>query len=280
MLRGVKSLKGDAIHATDGLIGKVDEVLFDDAHWTVRYVVVDTGGWLLGRKVLIAPSALGALDWDNHVLNVNITRSQVEHSPDVAANPPVSRQWESEYHDYYGWPYYWSGIGMSSSMPYPGVVFANLSGGSMVFGQPEHPDDKELDAVRDRRDVHLRSSREITGYAIVASDGNLGHVTDFIVDDQTWKICYIAVDTADWWQGKIVLLPPNWIAQAIFPDRTVMVGVTRDQVRNGPEWEPNQPITREFQRELEAYYADRRDSAASNSAVAMAALVDHEAHSR
>jgi uncharacterized protein YrrD len=95
MLREVKRMHGDAIHARDGEIGRVDEILFDDEQWTVRYLIVDTGHWLQGRKVLIAPIALGALEPDRHILNVNLTRDQVEGSPGVDTNEPVSRQWET-----------------------------------------------------------------------------------------------------------------------------------------------------------------------------------------
>jgi hypothetical protein len=250
MLREVKQLHGAVLHASDGEIGEVEEVLFDDAQWTVRYLVVDTGGWLTGRKVLIPPIALGELDWDRRLLNVNLTRDQVEQSPAAETDKPVSRQWEADYYDYYLWPRYWGGSAGSAGTG--GIWFPVPISGSALTPQQEADE-----RARHVGDAHLRSTREVTGYEIVALDGHLGHVDDFLVDDSTWVIRYLAVDTRDWWPGKKVLLPPDWIGPTLWPERTVAlaVTVTRDQVRNGPEWHPHEPISPAFEAELSDYYA-------------------------
>ncbi len=264
MLREVKRLHGAVLHANDGELGKVDEILFDDAQWTVRYLVVDTGGWLFGRKVLIPPSALGVLDWDRNLLNVNLTRDQVEGSPAAETDKPVSRQWETDYYDYYLWPHYWGGVGgwggvgFSGGMALSGVQLSREVGGTLT------PQQEADERARHVGDAHLRSTREVTGYEIVALDGHLGHVDDFLVDDSTWVIRYLAVDTRDWWPGKKVLLPPDWIGPTLWPERIVAVAVkvTRDQVRNGPEWHPHEPISPAFEAELSEYYARQRAGAA------------------
>ena len=242
MLREVKRLRGVALRAQDGEIGSVDEVLFDDKLWTARYLVVDTGGWLPGRMVLIAPAALGLLDWERHVLRINLTRAQVEGSPGAEMHQPVSRQWETDYHDYYGWPYYWDGMDMTGAAWYSGAVL----------------DPADPGPARDPGDVHLRSTREVTGYGITARDGHLGHVEDFLIDDETWKIRYLAVDTRDWWPGKKVLLPLDWIGQVSWPDRTVTAEVTSAQIRGGPEWDPRETISRGFEEQLSRYYDRQR----------------------
>src|ERR1043166_6310368 len=122
MLRSARELRGFGIQATDGEIGHVDQFFFDDAHWTVRYLVVDTGHWLPGRKVLIAPAAIGATDWAGRRLHVRLTRKQVENSPDIDTEKPVSRQQETEYAGYYGWTYRWVGPGPAGPLLYPGIV--------------------------------------------------------------------------------------------------------------------------------------------------------------
>ncbi|MDQ2687426.1 MAG: PRC-barrel domain-containing protein [Armatimonadota bacterium] len=257
MLRELKELHGNALHATDGEIGSVDEVLFDDEHWTVRYLVVNTGDWLRCRRVLIAPSLLGTLDWDQHTLNVGLTRDQVEASPDVDTDAPVSRQWETDYHDHFALPYYWAGPaqwgglgpGIAGMMGDPGALMASGEGDERL-SQPV--------ADEQPQDSHLRSTREVTGYGVVALDGHLGHIDDFIVDDEAWRIRFLAVDTRDWWPGKKVLLPTEWIGRILWPERTVAVEVTRDQVRSGPEWHPHTPITPAFEAELADYYARQR----------------------
>ena len=109
MQNSTKDLKGNAIVATDGDIGKVDDFYFDDKSWTIRYLVADTGNWLLGRKVLLSPIAVGKADFSSGRINVKLTKKQVEESPSIDSDKPVSRQHEAYYHDYYGYPYYWSG---------------------------------------------------------------------------------------------------------------------------------------------------------------------------
>ena len=125
MQKSTKDLKGNTIVATDGDIGKVDDFYFDDKSWTIRYLVADTGNWLLGRKVLISPIALGKADLSRERLNVTLTKKQVEESPSIDTDKPVSRQHEAYYHDYYGYPYYWSGPYLWGPMYYPGLPVAD-----------------------------------------------------------------------------------------------------------------------------------------------------------
>ena len=248
MLRSVKALKGSTIRALDGDLGTVDDFFFDDEQWTVRYLVVDTGGWLLGRKVLISPIALDRSDWDQQLLYVHLTREQVEKSPGVETDKPVSRQWEAGYHNYYGWPYYWGGIGFWGPLWYPGGLAAQPDGGAETWRQ-------EVAArARDDADEHLRSTREVTGYGLHASDGDLGHVEDFILDDRSWAIRYMAADTTDWWTGKKFLLPPEWIDHVSWPGRSVTVELSREQIKNAPEWDPGVMIDRDYEERLCQYY--------------------------
>jgi hypothetical protein len=251
MLREVVQLHGWKINALDGEVGSIDEILFDDAQWTVRYLVVNAGNWLSQKKVLISPMAFGLMDWERHTFNVNLTREQIQKSPDVAANQPVSRQWEADYCNYYGWPYYWGGIGSWGSYWYPDALSAQRIG---IAETPQPTDDR----ITESTDAQLRSTKEMTGYDISAADGLLGHIEDFIVNDETWRISYLAVDTRHWWTGKKVLLPPEWTNQLNWPGRTVTVNVTREQVRNAPKWEPSEPITRSYEDALYSYYAMQR----------------------
>jgi len=121
MLRNITELRGYAILATDGHIGTVDDFYFDDEDWAIRYLVVDTGGWLSGRKVLISPLSLGHPDFVGRLLPVSLTKSQVEHSPDIDTRKPVSRQHEAELFEYYGYPYYWGGAGLWGWVRIPAV---------------------------------------------------------------------------------------------------------------------------------------------------------------
>lgn len=249
MLIETKAMHGCKIHAIDGEIGTIDELLFDDRTWSVRYLIVATGSWLFERKVLIAPASLGLLDWDTCVLSVNLTRDQIENSPDVDTDKPVSRQWENDYYRYYALPYYWGG---SAGW---GQTWAS---GSLVGQLPIEAaqlQDEDGEQSHEHDDPHLRSTKAVAGYKISASDGHIGHVRGFIVDDSTWKIQYLSVNTVDWWPGKKVLLPHGWISSINWPSGVVAIEATRLEVQNVPEWDTDESITSEFEEKLYNYYS-------------------------
>jgi uncharacterized protein YrrD len=233
MLRDAKRLHGFSIHGTDGDVGKIDEVLFDDAHWTVRYLVVETGTWLSHRKVLLSPLAFGRLDWDAQVLSVHLAQAQIESSPNADTDQPVSRQWERSYYRHYTWPYYWGGMSQWGGYLYPDMLFAEATNNAQ---SPEE------EAETDQADSHLRSTKEVRGYHVAAIDGHLGHVEDFLFDDATWRIALLAVDTGDWWPGQTILLPTDWITHVDWLERQVSVSTSRETIRNAPEWDRSTPI--------------------------------------
>jgi hypothetical protein len=247
MLRNVKDLRGYALRATDGVIGRVDDFYFDDEGWAIRYLVVDTGSWLSGRKVLISPIAIGPPDWTTHELPVSLTKAQVEHSPDIDTRRPVSRQHEAEYFGYYGYPYYWGGAGLWGMSAYPGSLTTE--------GRIE----EELKAHRTRAartpdDCHLRSCKAVIGHHIEASDGEIGHVQDLLVDDRTWAIRYLIVDTSNWWGGQHVLVAPQWIEDVGWSEAKVTVDLTRQAVRDAPPYDSAAQLDRQQEQGLYEHY--------------------------
>ena len=235
MLRSTKQLKGYTLRATDGELGKVSDLYFDDQDWTVRYLVADTGGWLTGRLVLISPRSLGTADPTGEALQVSLTQEQIEKSPPTTEDQPVSRQYEAEFHDYYGYPYYWG-------QPYLGAA----AGGAMVSTPAQAPPatvpqgTAPTEAVHERErrgDPHLRSAGEVTGYHIEAMNGDIGHVEDFLVDDESWRIERMVIDTRDWLPGKKVVVSPRDIGEVHWPDRVVRVARRREEIENGPEFD-------------------------------------------
>jgi PRC-barrel domain len=248
MLRSVNDLKGYTIHATDGDVGEVVEFYFDDEEWTIRYVVADTGNWLTGRKVLISPVALGRVDWNSKKLNAAMTREQVQNSPDIDTDKPVSRQHETAYYDYYGYPYYWAGPYLWGPVPYP-ADYPAYAGST-----PSSVEREVAAAEKQQGDVHLRSTNEVTGYYIGASDGDIGHVEDFLIDDENWTIRYMVVDTRNWWPGKKVLVAPDWIKSISWADSKVYVDLSRDSIKNGPEYNPSVPMDRDYEGRLYQHY--------------------------
>ena len=224
MQHSLRSIIGCAIRAMDGDLGKVHEFYFDDATWTIRYLVAETGNWLLGRKVLISPVAMGKLDVKAREFSVNLTCDQVRNSPDIDTERPVFRQHEAQLHEYYQWPQYWEGgyLGTFGITPFP--VFEN----SM---------EKESTPPDGRDDPHLRSTRQVTGYHIHATDGEIGHVDDFIVDDGNWALLNLVLETGTWLSGRKVLIPPAWIKNVNWDDTSVYLDHSRESVKNSPEFD-------------------------------------------
>ena len=242
MRYSVKDLKGYAIGATDGDIGKLDDFYFDDESWTIRYLVAETGNWLLNRKVLISPFAIGKADLSKERLNVTLTKKQVEEIPSIDTDKPVSRQHEASYLDYYGFPYYWGGPSLWGPMPYP-----QLSGATQRRNEEARAEREEAN------DVHLCSANKVTEYHIEATDGGIGHVEDFIIDGETWEIRYMVVDTQNWWPGKQVLVAPQWIDRVSWSDSKVYVDISRETIKNGPEYHP-EALHRKYEETLYDYY--------------------------
>ena len=245
MLTNAKHLKGLQIRAKEGDIGTVDEFYFDDETWAIRYLAVQTGGWLGGRQVLISPFSIVQADWRANRLDVALTKKQLENSPDINTHLPVSRQHEAEYNLYYGYPYYWGG-------PYlwgPALSPVGLA----ISTSPS------TEAIADRigsesADSHLRSSEAVTGYSIEAADGEIGHVDGYVVEDEAWAIRYIEVATRNWWPGKKVLISPAWIERVSWPESRVYTGLSRAAIQGTPEYVESIAITREYENRLYSHY--------------------------
>jgi hypothetical protein len=245
MLSKVKTLRGYKLDSLDGEIGGVKEFYFDDQHWTIRYLVADTGNWVPGRQVLISPHALVAASKVERHIAVDLTRKQIEDSPPLSSEKPVSRQFEDAYYGYYGWPVYWAGPYMWGAYPY--IVRTGIERDEGEGGGGGAPDEKAWDP-------HLRSTQAVTGYHIEAEDGTIGHVDDFIIDDETWAIRYIVIDTKNWWPGKKVLISPRWIERVGWDESKVFVNLSRAAIKQAPEYSEAAMLTREYEAGLHGHY--------------------------
>ena len=228
MLQSIKELYGNKLGASDGDLGHVKDFYFDDQNWAVRYVVADTGSWLPGRQLLLSPHAIGSLHQDGKVLRVKLTRKKIEDSPAIESHKPVSRQHEEEYHRYYGWPAYWLGDGMwgmsgvsvletpAKTLP----VASSAANGS----QPKHAD------------AHLRSAQAVNGYHLQATDGIVGHVCDFMVDDKSWAIGQFVVKVGHRFTGNKVLIPVSKVDRISYDKSAVFVNLTKEAAEKSPAY--------------------------------------------
>ena len=239
MLNKAKTLKGYKLDSLDGEIGKVKEFYFDDQHWVIRYLVADTGNWLPGRQVLISPYALVAVNKGEQHITVDLTKKQIEDSPSLNSDKPVSRQFEETYYGYYGWPMYWSGSYVWGSSPY--LVRDRAKWEKSTQGEKGW-------------DPHLRSTHDASGHHIQATDGEIGHVEDFIIDDVTWAIRYLIIDTKDWWPGKKVIVSPQWIERISWSESKVFVNLLRKTIKQSPEYTDESLLTRAYETGLHRHY--------------------------
>jgi uncharacterized protein YrrD len=240
MLSKVKTLKGYSLETPDGeTIGKVKEFYFDDRHWTIRYLVADTGNWLSGRQVLISPYAMVAVIAEEQHIAINLTKKQIEDSPALNSDKPVSRQFENAYYGYFGWPMYWGGLYSWGDYPY-------------IERDPEKW--REPSKGEKKWDHHLRSTYGVGGYHIQAKDGEIGHVDDFIIDDETWAIRYLVVDTRNWWPGKKVLVSPQWIERVSWDQKKVFINLSCETIKQSPEYTEDSLLTRDYETGLHCHY--------------------------
>jgi len=243
MLDKAKTLKGYTLRSRDGDIGKVKDFYFDDHFWTIRYLVAGTGSWLTGRQVLLSPHALISTNWEADCINVNLTKKQIEDSPSLGSDQPVSRQFEQDYYGNYGWPTYWGGLSMWGAYPY-----------IVREGERDPKSWRETEEIEDKWDPHLRSTNAVSGYKIRTSDGAVGHVEDFIIDEKTWAIRYLVVDTRDFWPGKKVLVATQWIESIDWDQSAVFVNLQSETIKQSPVYTERSLILREYEFLLHQHY--------------------------
>ncbi len=232
MQRNIKSLTGYSMEATDGDIGKVEEFYFEDNTWQIRYLIVKTGNWFLYRKVLIAPQAIVKRDAEPGVFPVNLSKEQIRASPDIDTDKPVSRQQDIQLYGHYAWQRY-GGSGF-----YAGGSAAAMDNAPII----DEKIMKEADANDNRSDddLHLRSTKTIMGYHIRASDGDVGHVSDFIFDDANWQIIYLVVETHNWFGGKKVLIETGTVKEIQWDNSKVIVNISTDAIKDSPVFDESQ----------------------------------------
>jgi hypothetical protein len=240
MLRSLKDLQHYTVMASDGELGRVANFLFDDERWAIRYLVVEPSLFNDGRAVLISPIFFRKADWATHCFHLAMTAERVKASPGVNTDKPVSRQHERDYFRYYGYPYYWGYSGTWGMGAYPGLL--------LPWDAPP------VDAADSPSDVHLRSAREVGRYGVEGSNGGLGGIVDLVVDDATWEIRYLVVDTSHWWFSKKVLVAPQWATRVSWAERKVYLSLSRELVKKSPAWDGLAPVNREYEAHLYDYY--------------------------
>lgn len=248
MLHRIKALHKCTVYANDGVVGTLDRCYFDDDHWAVRYLVVDTGTWLPGREVLIPPLAVADIQESESAIHLAMPRIQIEKSPAVGMTTVPTREQEAMYLTYYGFPLYWEGAGLWGQ--------ESSSAANVVdFDERRLRAASEIQGITAALDViALQDSQNVAGCHLHATDGAIGRVEDFIVEDTSWLIRYLIVDTSNWWMGRRVLIAPQWVTNIDWGRSIVQLALTKDAIKNSPEYDTSQPIDRQYETELYRHY--------------------------
>jgi hypothetical protein len=249
MLRSTKEIIDYKILALDGEIGKVADFYLEEEAWTIRYLVVDLGFWILGRKVLLSPAALGKPDWSSQVFPVTLSKDQIEKSPDIDTHKPISRAHEISLGNYYRWPFYWSQLHSMAAAPIVSPIAVKESDVDRQDERAEIEPDPDESAQ-----YKLRSFLELVNYQVDGLDGSLGQVHDFIVDDDTWIIRYLVLDADELARNKKILISPLWLRSVSYQEESVQIDLSQDSVIHSPDFDPEKPIQRKYEEIIYDYH--------------------------
>lgn len=257
MLRSMNDLEDYTIAASDDNVGEVTDFLFDDEEWVIRYLIVETGHWFSSRKVLISPISIQQANWKEKVLPVLITKEQVKNSPNIDTDKPVSRQHERDYLGHYGYPYYWGGTGLWAGGMYPYLMYPGHID-SLSEQEESHkanltPETGNLEEQQ-KGDPNLRSCKTIIGYRVRARDGDLGHISEILVEENTWAVRYLVINTSNWWLGHKVLVSPEWIEEVQWLDKSVTINLSRQLIKDAPGYDSAEQINRHQEAAVYKHY--------------------------
>lgn len=245
MLRSIEEILGYQLETPDGKIGRLKDIYFDDSSWAVRYVVVDTGGWLSSRQVLLAPEVLGEPDLENRKIPVFLTRQRIEDSPVIMQERGISWRQQELLAEYYEW----SGPENRSDRSRPPGAPGSRGGATRVLLQS---------AATEQDDPHLKSLRALIGYHIRARGVDIGHIEDMLVQTDSWLLRYMVVDARNLLPGKKVLVSPAWVQGIDWRSAFVDVDLNPGSIKDGPAFDPSQTVSRDYERKLYDHYGGDR----------------------
>ncbi len=236
MLIALSQMVGSVVQGTDQRLGTLSNIVFDGQHWVVRYVVIDTSNWFPGHEIPLRPTELNDLQWGEHRVSAQLSKSQAELGPRTKFPDPMARQMQRELSQYYQLPIYWS-----VDPIYAAAV-------------PELHVSADQSSEIEKMQLDVRSGNEIHSYDIHATDGLFGTVHDLIVDDEFWVVRYVVVDTGHWLPGRKVIFATSWIDRISWTERALYVDLTKAQVESSPHYDPHQIVNRTYEENLYDYH--------------------------
>lgn len=242
MKRSLKKILEYKVLTNDKTEGDIQDFLFDEKRWTIRYMKADFGNFFSPEKVLIPKEFLEAPDWQNRFFPIKMSNDEIDKCPNLDDHQPVSRKYEEMLFEHYDLKPYW----------YSAYTVPIAS--SFYPPRPLKVPSAEID--ENKLDTILRSFEEVKGYHIQAVDGKIGHIEDIIVDDDDWQIVYVAIDTSNWlpWSKK-VLIAIDWMETISYEKREVKINLHTESIKNAPEYDESQTIDESFEKTLYDFYS-------------------------
>jgi hypothetical protein len=246
MLRSIQDLSECSVSCPDGDLGKVDQIYFDVRRWRVRYLVIDTSAWGYGQKIWVPPCCIHQVDFNSKVVRLNLVQQKMLASPAIDMQEPISRLQEGKLVNYYGCKPYWEETHAQCASRYPSGAIDPTA-----CGEPQGRERRTLHTNAFNSNVQLLSTRQASGYTIEAVDGPVGHIRDFVFEDDTWLIRYLTIDTHEWWQSENeVLLPTESIDSIASAGFTISTILGRDAIQNSPVYLDYVPLRRMYETQL------------------------------
>lgn len=248
MKYSLKDLKSCKIITTDDADGKVKDILFDENTWIIRYIEADFGMTFASRRLLIPRGLLKEVNLKDKAINISLTSDELKNCPKPEDDKPISRIFEEQLNRHYGTDIYWQNPDYNT---YGGTSFGPYYNTPRIIGTtpPIVADDPE-----NKMKTSLQNFNEVEGYSIHVSDGKLGHVEDFIVDDNIWQITFLIIDTSSWPWGKKVILPVNQVETIDFGFREARLNLNSETVKNAPEYDSSKLYQDDYGLTLNDYY--------------------------
>jgi hypothetical protein len=250
MSTSLEKLHGSTVVGLDGDVGTIARFLLQLNPWVVRYIVIETGSWWAGKEVLISPWSIAPGSVAGERIALSLTREQVRNSPSYDPTEALTREHEDALLGYYGYPAYWGGPLLWG--PVPAATPGAPPDPGLRTGLPDS--DAAAVELLDPPTADLADSQQVLGTHLHATDGDVGHVDDLLVESDTWQVRYLVIDTNNWWIGRHVLIAPEWIENFEWPDHKLRVAVDRAAIKGAPEYDPARILTRADELALYRHY--------------------------
>jgi hypothetical protein len=237
--------------AKDGTDGNVKDFLFDEESWVIRYLDGDLGEIFTGKRILIPRTSLTEIDWVNRNFLVRLNKSEIQKSPQIEDNLPISRQYEQKLLKHYQTKDYWA------RSYYPPTGAPTITHASKEWFGPKKVTSTTKVFNEEDLDNSLRSFKEIQGYQIDGLDGIVGHIDDIIIEEEDWRICYAIVETGSWFSSKKILIGTVWMEEISYVDQKIKINLSIESIKNAPTID-FLLLNDEFEKELYDYYCESK----------------------